>query len=166
MKRPEAQHLPLVHLNPGDLIVTTDPQQVVTVLGSCVAVTMFAPRTGLAGICHAMLPRPKHRSLRHTPDEERFRYLSEVIPAMTARFRHKGIVPSEIEVKLFGGGNVIRMEEPMAGKGLGHVNVDVARELLEQETLVVRASNVGGNRGRKIIFNTETGEVLHKHLSC
>jgi chemotaxis protein CheD len=157
-------HVRQVHLNPGELILTAEPLQVITVLGSCVAVTLFAPRTGFAGICHAMLPRPKGRTRLGPEDPERFRYLSEVIPAMAARFRNAGMRPAEIEVKLFGGGNVIRVEEALEGKGLGHVNVDVARELLDQESLLVRAANVGGTRGRKIIFNTATGEVLHKHL--
>ncbi len=157
--------LPQVHLNPGELFITHDPCLVVTLLGSCVAVTMFNTRLNFAAICHAMLPRPKRRSAISLASSERFRYLSEVIPAMVERFSNLGLVPREVEVKLFGGGNVIRVEERMqAPKGLGHLNVETARELLVAHSLTIRASNVGGTVGRKIMFNTQTGAVLHKHL--
>ena len=33
--------LPQAHLKPGELFVTQEPQWISTVLGSCVAVTMF-----------------------------------------------------------------------------------------------------------------------------
>lgn len=155
-----------VYLKPGELLVTHDPTQVTTVLGSCVAVTMFSPRLRFAAICHAMLPEPKDDRLRATKDHpERFKYLSEAIPFMAERFRMLGIVSHEVEVKVFGGGNVLGLEESdQRRKLVGNVNIDIAQAILKAESLSIKAGNVGGEVGRKILFNTQTGEVLHRFL--
>jgi chemotaxis protein CheD len=151
-----------VYLKPGELLLTHENIQVTTVLGSCVAVTMFHPRLRFAAICHGMLPKPKH------PLEDqkgRFKYLSEVIPFMAARFRFLGIAPQEVEVKMFGGGNVLGYDDSPEAKTLvGSANVESARKMLFRESMVIKAGSVEGDLGRKIIFNTQTGEVLHKFL--
>jgi chemotaxis protein CheD len=163
MTQPE---LPQIHLKPGELLVTRDACMVVTVLGSCLSVTMFNARLQFAAICHAMLPEPRLVTPAGTVDPQQFKYLSAVIPTMAARFKGAGIDPTEVEVKIFGGGNVISPNEGTpSDRWLGNVNIEVARTLLLQQRLHIKASNVGGRRGRKILFNTQTGEVLHKHLA-
>lgn len=157
--------LPQTYLKPGELLVTHEPTLVTTVLGSCVAVTFFSPRLRLAAICHAMLPRPKQRGSVPEESDTRFKYLSEAIPYMAEKFARLGISPLEVDVKLFGGGNVIGGKQPdRPERRLGSVNVQTARDLLEAASFQIRASNVGGDRGRKILFDTSTGEVRHKHL--
>jgi chemotaxis protein CheD len=157
--------LPQVHLRPGELLVTQEPQWIVTVLGSCVAVTMFSVRLRLAAICHGMLPSPHGRGMADSNPNDAFRYLSMVIPAMAERFAHAGIKPSEIEVKMFGGGNVINLGgEPSGERWIGSANVITAQQLLATAGLRIRVQNTGGEYGCKIVFNTRTGEVLHKYL--
>ena len=162
---PRQPALPLIHLKPGELVFTEKPAQVVTVLGSCVTVTMFSRWPRYAGICHAMLSAPSFVGPSgKVPD--RFKYLSEAIPFMAAHFRKLGIDLKAVEVKMFGGGNVtphnpVKPHRPML---IGHANVQTARQLLAAETLTLKAANVGGSLGRKLIFNTATGEVQHKHL--
>lgn len=160
----KASALQQVHLKPGELIVCQEPRLVGTILGSCVAVTMYHARSRLAAMCHAMLPEPKHKSAADA-EPGLFRYVNQVIPVMCGYFESAGGNPGEVEVKLFGGGNVIEMEEePASERWIGSANVRHAREMLAQCGFTIRASNVGGTNGRKILFNTATGEVMHKHL--
>lgn len=155
------------HLSPGDLFVTTDPLWVTTLLGSCVAVTMFSRRLHLAAICHGMLPGPREETKSDCHDPNRFRFLSYAIPAMVDRFRSCGLKVREIEVKMFGGGNVLQTgSDDSIGTSVGAVNVAAARLLLRHARMNILSENVGGDRGSKIAFNTQTGEVLHKHLSA
>lgn len=157
--------LPERHLKPGELIMTQEPQWVVTVLGSCVAVTMFNARFRLSSICHAMLPTPPGADASDPP-EKRFRYVSQVIPAMAERFFRHGISPEEVEVKLFGGGNVIDLGgDPSCDRSIGSANITLARQLLQSARFRIKSESVGGIRGCKIIFNTQSGLVLHKRLS-
>jgi chemotaxis protein CheD len=158
--------LPQCHLRPGECLVTQEPQWVVTVLGSCVAVTMFNPRFGLAAICHGMLPKSHGARQPGAKPEELFRYLDHAIPVMIERFSRLGLPPAEVEVKMFGGGNVIDLGGPAQNDRLiGDANIAKARKLLQAAGFQIKAQNVGGTRGCKILFNTQTGEVLHKHLS-
>jgi chemotaxis protein CheD len=153
-------------LQPGELLVTQEPQWVLTLLGSCVSVTMFNARFRLAAICHALLPEP-HGEIPPGPEPaRRFRYLSDALPAMAGRFFRLGLPPSEVEVKLFGGGNVVDLGgDSHSDRSIGHANIAMARRLLKAARFRIKAQSVGGNRGCKIMFNTQTGEVLHRWLS-
>ena len=55
---PAHTRLAPLRLKPGELLICREPHEVTTVLGSCVSITMFNARLGLAAICHAMLPSP------------------------------------------------------------------------------------------------------------
>lgn len=161
----ESPTLQSVCLKPGNLYVGSAPCEVMTLLGSCVAVTMFSPRLKLAAICHAMLaePDPAHWEIKKA--EEPHKYVSLVVPMMVEKFRSSGIDPSETEVKLFGGANVFGLKsERVRGQGIGSANILRARELLDQFDLRIVREHVGGFFGRKIIFNTETGIVWLKCL--
>ncbi|MFO1498347.1 MAG: chemotaxis protein CheD [Verrucomicrobiota bacterium] len=159
-------NLPQCHLKPGEIMICQDARIVTTVLGSCVAVTMFSARFGLAAICHAMLPEPRDSRSRDARDPDRFRYVTLAIPTMLAAFRVAGLDLSQVEVKLFGGASVMRSQQGAAlGPWVGQANVEMARALLREANLQPKASNVGGHRGCKILFHTGTGRVLHKHLA-
>jgi chemotaxis protein CheD len=157
---------PQRHLRPGELLITQEPQWIITLLGSCVAVTMFSARCRVAAICHAMLPRHRERERPAASHSQRFRYLSHAIPAMVEPFARLHLPPEEVEVKVFGGGNVIDLGgDPPEDHLIGSTNIAMARELLAAARFRIKAQSVGGSRGCKILFNTHTGEVLHKFLS-
>lgn len=161
----EAQ-LAVLRLAPGELLVCREPCQVVTVLGSCLSITMFSPRFTLAAICHAMLPVPgRFNEVGEKAGQRQFKYVSVAVPAMLHAFTQAGVCPAELEVKMFGGANVLGNSAPGSRHGVGDANIHVARRVLQQEGLTLKASNVGGKLGRKIVFNTFTGKVLHKHLT-
>ncbi|MFA6286483.1 MAG: chemotaxis protein CheD [Opitutaceae bacterium] len=165
MKLPDPK-FPQHHLQPGELLVTQEPIWVVTLLGSCVAVTMFNSRFRLSAICHAMLPKPPGAHASGRRSDECFRYVSHAIPAMAERFARLGLEPAEVEVKMFGGGNVIDLGgNPQGDRSIGDANVALATQLLREARFQLKGHSVGGNCGRKIAFNTHSGEVLHKHLS-
>ena len=54
--RMKENELPKVFLQTGDCFIGVQPTLVNTVLGSCLAVTMHAPKMGIGTICHAFLP--------------------------------------------------------------------------------------------------------------
>jgi chemotaxis receptor (MCP) glutamine deamidase CheD len=128
---------------------------------------MFSPRLRLAAMCHAMLPGPHGHEPVAQNDPNPFRFLSHAVPAMLDRFHQAGIHAGEIEVKMFGGGNVIHFDEGATeDRWIGTANIHAARELLQAARLTLQAENVGGSVGCKILFNTQDGEVLHKHLGA
>lgn len=157
--------LPSRYLMAGTLHASDEACVVNTVLGSCVAVTMLHAKTGLAAICHAMLPTPRSAADAVPDAPDRFKYASVVVPAMFDFFLQHGIAPHQLEVKLFGGANVLQQpDEPWIGTGVGQANVLMTRRLLDGAGAHVHGSDVGGANGRKILFNTLSGRVLLRYI--
>jgi len=150
-------------LKSGEVLISRKPHLIATVLGSCVAVTLFNSGRPMAAICHAMLPKP---SQRHVAENEKFKYVCFAIPKMLSEFHKAGVRSEEIEVKMFGGANVIGLGgEENSELGIGDANIQMACLILREHRLRLKASDAGGYRGRKIFFDTATGEVFHKYLA-
>jgi chemotaxis protein CheD len=150
-------------LQPGEMVLLARPTRVKTVLGSCVAITMRVPGTGLSSIAHCLLPNAK-RPFAQLPLAERCRYVDSAVARMLELFGRRGICSETLEIKLFGGSD--HQQDP-AGIHRFHVgsrNVAAALECLSSHGLTPVASGVGGRGGRLIEFNTSTGEVLVKRL--
>lgn len=152
-------------LRPGELFVCREPSIVTTILGSCVAVTLYNSRLKMGAMCHALLADPGAKKTSKDEPPQTNKYVSLVIPAMLGMFCSYGISLEEIEVKLFGGANILNNEEESFSEcGIGTVNVRRAQSLLAQCNLRVIRKHVGGFCGRKLIFDTGTGEVLLKQI--
>ncbi len=136
------------------------PTMAHTVLGSCVAVTFFAPRRGLAGIFHALLPKASEYRL-HSPDQAPYKFVDTAIATVVQRMQRRGVALGEIECKVFGGASALFAEDMSVGRR----NVEVAFASLAALGLRVAASNVGGERGRKIVFASSSGEIFVRLLN-
>ncbi len=147
-----------VFLKPGDLVTAEEPVIVTTVLGSCISVTMFHPKTGVAAICHAMQPKGGGNTS--------FKYVDSSIQHMVRFFSHQKIRVNEIQVKLFGGAEMFNnAEQRIRDCSVGSQNIIVAEQCLRANGLVPMAVDVGGKKGRKIIFKTDSGTVFLKRLN-
>jgi chemotaxis protein CheD len=150
--------LPVIYLKPGELYLGEQPTMVTTTLGSCVSLIFFNQRQRLGAICHALLPSDNHQ-------EKSFRFVDRAFYWMLEQFQSRGIASKQIQVKLFGGADVL---ECFRGNcrtvTVGQQNIHQALELVKAHGLQVQASNLGGALGRKLFFFTHTGEVLLKRL--
>lgn len=150
--------LPKVFLRSGQVYISRNPVKVTTILGSCLSVTMFNRMHSLGAICHALLPNDKGKG--------NYKYVDSSVKRMVREFVKYGIKPEEIEVKLFGGSELVFPEETNSPFiAVGKQNIFSAREIAELLNLKIEVSDVGGNQGRKIIFFTHTGEVYLKRLN-
>ncbi len=87
-----------------------------------------------------------------------------VIREMARRLESLGAVRAEIQVKLFGGADVLSVNVDSARPSVGKLNCEAAIRVLAEEGLVVAASSLGGKSGMHIRFRTGTGEVLLRRL--
>jgi len=148
-------------LRPGEIVVSREQLRVTTLLGSCVAVTLFVPRLPLAGICHALLP--VCRSAAPCCNGEAGRYVECAVQFMLEQFSQYGVLPGEIQAKIFGGSF---MFDTLDGRrrSVGRQNIEMALQVLQLYGVKVLTQDLGGPRGRKIIFDTLTGEVFLRRL--
>jgi chemotaxis protein CheD len=137
------------------MVVSREPCRVTTVLGSCVAVGLWDPSSGVGGVNHFLLPQGS--------DTARFgnvavRMLIREVVAAGGRRRL-------LQAKVFGGACVLRAFKGVGtGTHLGQKNVEVARQILIDEGIPVAAEDVEGDRGRKLIFQTHDGAAWVRSL--
>ena len=155
-----------VYLKPGQMCVTTSPTRITTVLGSCISVTLYHRKTKAAAICHAILPHCKLNPFCPDQCSDMYKYVSCVIPTMIKMLALMGIHASELELKLFGGAAVIgKTGFKSKCKPVGQMNVEAALQTIAAQQLKLKLVDVGGSSGKKIWFDTKTGEVILRRLS-
>lgn len=147
-----------VYLHSGKLHVSTRPCRVSTILGSCVAVAVFDPTTGIGGLNHFLLPQGAPGSAAQAA-----RFGNLAVPQLVEAVLAAGARRSSLQAKLFGGACVLAAFKKPGGH-LGTRNVEVAREALKAEGIPVVAEDVEGSSGRKLIFQTHDGVAWVRSL--
>jgi chemotaxis protein CheD len=159
--------LPDLNLQPGELYLARTPAILRTILGSCVSATFWSARLGAGALCHGVLPRcPKVWPAGFSASDG-YRFVDFSIRYLAQQFDALGAHRDELEVKLFGGADVLpllrsRGERPT----VGFLNRQAAIEVLADYGFIAAATDLGGVRGRRIHFHTGTGEVLVQRLGA
>ncbi len=152
------------YLKPGEMHFADEPTAVTTVLGSCLSITMFVPRTEVGAICHGLLPNCSGKNSCVGDCADGFRFVDCSIKRMVRIFEKLNVRKAEIEVKIFGGADMFDVGKTRKHLTVGRQNINSARQLVKSHGLKVAASDIGGVTGRKIIFLTHTGEVFLKRI--
>jgi chemotaxis protein CheD len=145
-------------LHPGAARFANAPERIETILGSCVSVSLRDPRTALAAICHCVLPAAPPT----TPPAERFRFCDTAVEGMLEWFARRRVPVSRLEVKLFGGAEVLF---GATGSSVGQLNAQQALAALARHGLTSQAQATGGPAGRYLVFDTATGAVWVRPLT-
>lgn len=144
------------YLQPGQLLACLEPTTVTTILGSCVSVCLWDRRNAIGAINHYVLPR------RYEGHELSARCGPIAISRLVESMQALGSARADLQAKLFGGAWILAA--PQRAEHIGALNVQVARDQLGRAGIPIAAEDVGGNRGRKIVFHTESGIALVKKL--
>jgi chemotaxis protein CheD len=139
-----------IYLHPGQAFVSAEPAVLSTILGSCVAVCLWDSSLRAGGMNHFLLPTP----MGPEPDAPRFG--SAAVPLLLERMYALGARRSTLQAKVFGGA---WLSDAFQGGDdhLGRRNADIALRLLRAEGIAVVAEDLGGRRGRKVLFDTHEG---------
>lgn len=127
-----------------------------TVLGSCVSVCLWDKERGIAGMNHYLLPG--------TPEDDAGnsnRGLTSIRMLIRSMINRRSNLDS-VEAKVFGGCNSLYRNNDLFR--VGERNVSIALEVLREYNIHITAQHVGGQHGRKIVFNTSTGKVRMRLL--
>lgn len=147
-----------VYLHPGQLVVSTTPSDISTILGSCVAVCVWDEQAGVGGMNHYLLPHFAGRGASSA------RFGNVATEMLLSRLEANGARRQNMRAKLFGGANVLEALRGISGS-LGRSNVELARKLLHEAGVPIVAEDVEGPRGRKLVFRTDDGSALVRLLS-
>ncbi len=142
-------------INPGELIFSKNPVLIKTVLGSCVAVVMFDKVKRFGGLVHYLLPISPDKSVST-------KYGDVAVPTLINKFLNAGSNKGDLEVSIVGGAFIIFDQAEIFF--IGDRNVEIAQQIVKQNGLRVKSMNVGGEKGRKVVFDTQKGELAVRTL--
>ncbi|WP_418591822.1 chemotaxis protein CheD [Ponticoccus sp. (in: a-proteobacteria)] len=139
----------LINVIQGDYVISRDPKAVLsTVLGSCIAVCMYDPRTGIGGMNHFLLPS------RAGAEGENVRYGAYAMELLINGLLKKGAERSALQAKMFGGASMMGNLRDIGGS-----NAAFARQFLRDEGIPCTAESTGGRSARRVKFWPVSGRV-------
>ncbi len=139
-----------IYLHPGEVHAASHECTITTILGSCVSVCLFEEGSRVGGANHFLLPDQRDGDVSST------RYAPGAIEALLTQVISLGARRSRLSAKLFGGANVLHAFQEGA-RHIGAANVEAARAALAGHRIPICAEDVGGTRGRKLMFSAHDG---------
>ena len=142
-------------LQPGHLAVCETPTTITTILGSSVSVCMWDPITGVGGMNPFMLP------LIATGIAAGPRFGTVAMEELVAGLRGLGARLPFLRARVYGGACMFAHMNPTAVNKahLGTQNVNLALDFISRRGIELVDVQTGGNRGRKLLFNTDEGSI-------
>lgn len=155
-------HVYAAKILPGEFYVTTQHELVTTVLGSCVSACIRDRVLGIGGMNHFMLPADVSGSGTWTAGglpSEATRYGSYAMEQLINEILKAGGQRRNLEVKIFGGGKILRNVTD-----IGQQNIRFVRNYLHIESLTIVGEDVGDLFPRKVNYYPKTGRAMVKKL--
>ena len=152
---------PSVKIHIGQYYASKDPAIISTILGSCVSVCLYDPKTKIGGMNHILRVGEDM-----TAFDESARYGINAMELLINRMLALNADRRSLRAKVFGGGKVLVGNGDNGVFSPGDANVKFAFYFLETEKIPIDGYNIGGNFARKIELNTSTGEVLMRKIKA
>jgi chemotaxis protein CheD len=149
-----------VHLHPGDFRFAGNGIRMHTLLGSCVAITVWHPDRRIGGMCHYLLPGRDPAGAGPALDG---RYAEDAVAMFRRETDRHRTHPGEYVVKVFGGADQF---PGLAGPqpSIAHQNARACLALLAAHGFTVTTRQLGGHGSRRLIFELATGHVWLRTL--
>ncbi len=123
-------------------------------IGSCVAVVLYDPACGIAGMVHAMLSAEGAATVQLAAHPLRF--VERAIPSLLETLQREGAQRRRLIAFLAGGARMFATYSDPSN-AIGPRNVEAARKTLRDLGIAIRQEDTGGTRGRNLLFAIATG---------
>ncbi|WP_245809368.1 chemotaxis protein CheD [Desulfamplus magnetovallimortis] len=125
------------------------PVAISTVLGSSVSVCIFDKKQKIGGMNHFQFPE----ALKS--DDPTARYGNVATLALVRMMKSSGSKNRHLVAQIFGGA----YNPELSQHNIGTRNINAARNILNRLNIKIISEDVGGEIGRKIVFNTSNCEI-------
>jgi chemotaxis protein CheD len=148
----------MIQICQGDYYVSSSADEILaTVLGSCVAACVRDPVTGCGGMNHFLLPEAGQGGAPEASLE--LRYGSFAMEQLVNAVLAQGGRRDRLEIKVFGGANVLR-----GMSAIGHRNADFVENYVRREGLRITAAHLRGRWPRRSQYSPATGQVRMREI--
>jgi chemotaxis protein CheD len=125
-----------------------------TLLGSCVAITLWHRRRRVGGMCHYLLPERCHPAAG--PLDGRFG--NEAVEILVRALLQADTHPADYEAHLYGGADTLSVRTGVR-LNIGQRNIEQGWTLIEHYGFQLVGVDVGDHVPRHVSLNLRTGEV-------
>lgn len=128
-------------------------------LGSCVGVAIYDPAVKIGGLIHILLPSAQgFENGNHARTKFADSGITDLVEAMVK----EGASKLRMKAKMAGGASMFAAKAASGIHEVGKRNIQSSRETLKKLGIELVAQDTGGNKGRTIIFDIETGQLTIK----
>ena len=136
-------------LQPGYIFVPDQSGSISTVIGSAVSVCIYDRKKQIGGMNHFQFPYMATKG-KTTAVYGNVATIALIKMMLAHESRKK-----DFEAQIFGGAYNPQQND----EDIGRENIEIARKILLKSKISIMSEDVGGERGRKVVFNTSTNEV-------
>ncbi len=137
-------------MKPGYIFVSAKPTVISTVLGTSVSVCIHDKKRKVGGMNHFKYPATSK------PDEATADYGNISTKHLVKMLLRGGSRRKDLEAQLFGGAS----NKTVSREDMGRKNLSMARQILLKERIPIVSEDIGGLKGRKVVFDTSKNEIV------
>lgn len=140
----------------ADLNLVHPPGTIITIgLGSCIGIALYDKTLKVAGLAHIMLPD----STQFKNVTQPLKFADLAVPILLKKMEERGCRKSSLVAKIAGGASMFNFTDKNMVSDIGNRNAISVRDALMKEKIPLLAEDVGGNKGRTMILDSEDGTV-------
>ena len=138
-------------LNPGFIIIPKTPSIIYSFIGSGIVFTVFDNEKKFGGASY--FTKPYTNFLNASPLFAKHSFLT-----LIKLMEKEGGKRKNFEIQIFGGAENKKIKGFI--KNLAFENIKSAKKIVFEYNFKLAGEEIGGIKGRKIMFNTKTGEII------
>ena len=151
----------LIKVGMADYKVGRSPSTLISYgLGSCIGVSLYDPQRKIGGLLHIMLPDSTQARSSDNPAK----FADTGIPLMINDVIALGASRSRLVAKIAGGAQMFAFSNATDIMRVGTRNAETCKQILKRNGIRVIAEDTGGNYGRTVSIDLNTGSYKVKTI--
>lgn len=147
----------IIQVGMADLKLARAPDKLMTAgLGSCIGICIIDRQIKLACLAHIMLPSSEQAK----NPENKAKFADSAMEIVLEEMVKGGANRSRLQAKIAGGAQMFKFSGESDIMKIGERNAISVENQLNKHKIPLLARDTGGNYGRTITFDADTGELL------
>jgi len=139
-------------LHPGFVVIPRTPAILLAVVGSGIIVSIYDVKKEYGGMAYFAKADSSDKN-RKTP-----MFAKPAIYSLFNLFLERGSQIENMEAHFYGGASNENVKTYK--NGIAEQNIKMAKRVLEEKGILITGMDIAGKLGRKIVFNSATGEIV------
>lgn len=145
----------------ADSAIVSSPDRLITMgLGSCIGIAIYDREKKIAGLVHIMLPDSKQFKNIVNP----LKYADLGIENLVNEMIKNGCKKENMIAKIAGGASMFNFPDKKIISDIGKRNSLASIETIKKLSIPIVGEDIGGNKGRTMIFESSDGSVIIKSI--